>query len=93
MSYTGVPQVAAAVNNCLVYPNPFTERTTFTFNNPSSAPASLSIYNMQGRLVRNIDNITGNQVTLEREGLASGMYFYRLQSDKGMLGQGKITVR
>ena len=93
VSYTGVPQVAAAVNDCLVYPNPFTETTTLTFNNPSAASASLSIYNMQGQLMRSIEDITGNQVTVERDGLAAGMYFYRLQSDKGVIGQGKMTVK
>jgi flagellar hook assembly protein FlgD len=70
-------------------PNPFDGRTAIRFAIPSAGQATLSIYDVQGRLVRNL--ITGSQTagvhTAYWDGrddggrlLPSGVYLYRLSS-------------
>ena len=46
-----------------------------TFNNPQSEQHCLSLYNMMGHKLREINDITANRIALDREELHSGIYF------------------
>ncbi len=67
------------------YPNPFNPETSITFNLPKAAPVTLEIFNVRGE---NIATIMKNRrmdagehhAVFRAEGLASGIYFYRLQA-------------
>ncbi len=78
------------------YPNPFNNQTVISFTLPQSGRAFLTIYDMNGRLVRILNNQflkSGyHQFTWDgRDGhgraVASGIYFYRLRFGK------KATIR
>ena len=59
-----------------------------TYHNPS-----LFIYNLLGQEVRSIPVGTNKQITIQRNQLPSGMYFYKLIEDnKEVLGIGKMIV-
>lgn len=65
------------------YPNPFNPTTNIEFNLVDAAQVSLIIYNTLGqevgRLLNNEEMEAGiNVITFEAEGLASGVYFYKL---------------
>jgi hypothetical protein len=64
------------------YPNPFSSLTTITFSLPSGQPASLKIYNMQGREVGVVVDEVWSQgnhtVILDAKELMNGVYFYKL---------------
>jgi hypothetical protein len=54
---------------------------------------SLFIYNLLGQEVRSIPVGTNTRLTINREQLPSGMYFYKLiDENKEVLGIGKILV-
>jgi len=76
-----------------VYPNPFTDNTTLSFNNPQSKLHTLAVYNMQGVLVRVINNITANEIVLHREGLPAAYYFYRLSNNNTTVATGKLLIQ
>ena len=77
------------------FPNPFNPETWLPYNLATNAPVSLSIYNVRGQLMRELN--LGNQKVgsyLSREtaaywdgkdqfgeGVASGVYFYTLRAD------------
>ena len=65
-------------------PNPFRGLTTVSFNMPKAAFATLSIYDVTGKLVtvRNIDAVKGlNSEIFNREQLgSSGILYYTLES-------------
>ncbi|MBA4252031.1 MAG: hypothetical protein C0442_09970 [Chlorobiaceae bacterium] len=67
------------------YPNPFNPSTTITFSLPSDQNVSLKIYNIMGEVVATlIDGFhkAGSfDVEFNASNLASGIYFYSLQSD------------
>lgn len=74
------------VNN---YPNPFNPTTNINFSIPISGNVNLSIYNVKGQLVKNLanQNFTAGEHTITWHGtdcnnnsLASGVYFYKLQT-------------
>jgi len=66
------------------YPNPFNPSTTIEFALPKSAFVTLQVYDLLGRQVGELVNEKlgpGNYRTLwAANGLASGVYFYRLQA-------------
>jgi hypothetical protein len=76
----------------LLSPNPFTTTTTLTLQGTYHNP-SLFIYNLLGQEVRSIPIGTNTQLTINRERLASGMYFYKLiDENKEVIGIGKMVV-
>ncbi|MDP4115802.1 MAG: T9SS type A sorting domain-containing protein, partial [Bacteroidota bacterium] len=67
------------------YPNPFNPTTTINFSIVKSGKVSLKVYDMLGREIKiliNEEKAPGKyNVTFNGAGLASGIYFYRLQTD------------
>jgi len=66
------------------YPNPFNPTTTLLFDLPRAGRARLTIYDVEGRLVRTLADevLTAGRHLLEFDGsqLSSGVYFARLES-------------
>ncbi|MEO8513215.1 MAG: T9SS type A sorting domain-containing protein, partial [Ignavibacteria bacterium] len=64
------------------YPNPFNPSTVISFELPAAGDVSLKVYDIAGKEVANLLNgflSSGNHnVTFNASGLASGVYFYRL---------------
>ncbi len=80
-------------NNAFVlYPNPFTTKTTLQFDNPKNENCTLTIYNMQGQTVRTITNITTGKVEIERQNMMSGLYFFQLHTDIQIIVTGKLAI-
>jgi len=65
------------------YPNPFNPSTTIAFVLPYQAEVRLDIYNAAGEFVQNLldgsQGTGGHRIRFNAAGLASGIYFYRLQ--------------
>lgn len=84
--------------NCLnsksdltVFPNPFNETTIIEFYNPDNKTFHLTIKDSEGRVVRKAENVTGNEIVIERKDLKAGMYFIELKGESRTF-RGKIVV-
>jgi|GEM_PF-1387730 len=73
------------------YPNPFNPATTFEYNLPYACEVELTVYNIRGQKVKTLVNQTmsaGRHTAVWRgvnedgQTVASGVYFYRIQTDK-----------
>lgn len=66
------------------YPNPFNPSTTIRYELPSRVHVTLTIFNTLGQQVAVLVNETQepgyHNVKFDGSGLASGVYFYRLQA-------------
>ena len=66
------------------YPNPFNPSTTIKFELPKTSHVSLTVYDILGRevsvLVNERRDAGVHEVRLDGSNLASGVYFYRLQT-------------
>ncbi|MBK7631732.1 MAG: CotH kinase family protein [Ignavibacteriales bacterium] len=66
------------------YPNPFNPTTTISFQLPVSSQVTLKIYDLLGKeivtLVDEMKNAGSYQFNFDASQLASGMYFYRLDT-------------
>ncbi len=77
----GVPKDFALLQN---YPNPFNPHTVISYRLPAAGHATLTVYDGLGRAVRTLVNTHKDagvhDVLFEGDGLAAGVYYYRLQS-------------
>lgn len=66
------------------YPNPFNPFTYFKYSIPKSTFVTLKIYNIMGELVQTLiekNQLLGTyQIDFDASNLASGIYFYRLET-------------
>ena len=66
------------------YPNPFNPGTTIRFTLPRASHVTLSVFNMVGEEITTLVNGEfgpGNYTTRwDAEGIASSVYFYRIQA-------------
>ncbi len=74
-----------------VYPNPATASATISFNNAHSTPCTFRLYNAEGQLLSVMEHITGNTITLQRNGLPGGLYFFKITGDGAINGNGKLV--
>lgn len=78
------------------YPNPFNPSTVIQFTLPVSEAVSLSVYSIDGRLVKSLLSnkqlISGtHEIQFDGSGLASGIYLYRLETSSQIATQ-KMTL-
>jgi Spy/CpxP family protein refolding chaperone len=80
-----VPKIIIAQS----YPNPFNPETEISFTLPENSYVSLTIYNIQGQKVKRLVNeyqpagtrrVVWNGRDEKGEGVASGIYFYRIEA-------------
>jgi hypothetical protein len=76
--------------NLEIYPNPFSYETTF-HTNESLKNASLIVYNSY-KTLRQINNISGQKFTFQRENLSSGVYWIKLVQDKKVIAIEKLII-
>jgi hypothetical protein len=67
------------------YPNPFNPQTSIDFTMPANGHVTLDVYDVSGGLVATlvdgIETAGRHTVRFNAEGLASGVYFYRLRGN------------
>ncbi|MCC9138915.1 PA14 domain-containing protein, partial [Pontibacter silvestris] len=74
------------------YPNPFTNEATLAFTVAESGEAALQVYDLQGRLVKelyqgSVEAGAAKSFTLKAEGLINGIYITRLVTGSKVLTQ------
>jgi hypothetical protein len=78
------------------YPNPFNPRTVIGYQLPLTSQVKLSIYNVLGQKVATLVNkkqTAGSyQVEWDASDFASGIYWYRLETDKGFMQSHKLVL-
>ncbi|HET6566936.1 MAG TPA: alpha-amylase family glycosyl hydrolase [Rhodothermales bacterium] len=79
------------------YPNPFRQATTLAFSLPRPEHVRLAVYDVLGRQVAVLQDgqlaAGHHQVDFEADGLASGMYFYRLEAGDRVVTKRMLLVR
>jgi hypothetical protein len=67
------------------YPNPFNPSTEITFSLPHGSQVSLKVYDVLGREIATLVNAKleagSHHATWNAGSFASGMYFYKIQTD------------
>jgi D-alanyl-D-alanine carboxypeptidase len=78
------------------YPNPFNPTTVISYELKVKSNVDLSIYNLLGQKVATLvskDHTAGSyQVQWDATGFSSGVYFYKLETDKGFVETKKLVL-
>jgi hypothetical protein len=94
----GRPTLALEQN----HPNPFNPTTTISFTVPSPGPATLAIYDVSGKRIRTlVDAVVPAGMTqvawdgADEDGdtVGSGVYFYRLTTERGTVARKMIVLK
>ena len=91
MKPNGVYENNEISHKVFIYPNPFSVETIIKTDH-KLINASLAVYNVDGKKVRQIKNISGQAITLLRENLPSGLYFLQLTQDYKIIATGKLVI-
>lgn len=82
-SFTTEPDgVNVYANSTIVYPNPTTGK--FRIENSELSIENVEVYDVYGKLITTV-KVEDNNVELDLSGNASGVYFTRIFTDKGMI--------
>lgn len=92
--YAGVEEETQQVSErALLYPNPVEGTATVLFITDLPLEFQFELIDAAGKRVRSYAGSTQNTVQLNRGGLDSGMYFYRVRFSDGSSEQGKIVMQ
>lgn len=75
-------------------PNPFTSQTTINYTIPNNAKATISVFDMSGKFVRDY-NLTSEkgQVVISSNDIGKGMFIYSLVSNGEIMVSKKMIVK
>ncbi len=88
---SGIHSTANNYTTFNILPNPFSTKTVLQWNY-SAQSATLSIYNYFGQSVKEINNISGETISLSRDNLSSGFYFIQLMEGNKIIFIDKIII-
>jgi type IX secretion system substrate protein len=74
-----------------IFPDPFSENTSLVIDK-NLMNAILTVYNSKGQQVKQMKNISGKTILLERNGLPAGIYFLQLTQDHRILLSDKVII-
>lgn len=69
----------------VVFPNPFTYSTTFSFQETGNY--LIEIFDISGRKI-DLVKFSGNQLVYENTKIISGVYYYEIRNEGGKYAQG-----
>lgn len=75
----------------LIYPNPVKDLSSLVVPVNLIQKGDVFIFNSQSKLVLKIP-IKSDKITIERKAFKTGVYFYEIVSDKGVVANGKFIV-
>lgn len=92
---TRVPMSYALYQN---YPNPFNPQTTISYSLPQASTVTLKVYDLIGRevavLMQNERKGLGNyEISFDASNLSSGVYFYKLQTERFIETKQMVLVK
>jgi hypothetical protein len=88
---TGISEHNAPMAAVQVLPNPFSTTTMLRVDQEMKG-AEFKMYNALGEEVQAVHAINGTELSVSRENLAKGIYFYSLIQDQNLLSRGKLVI-
>lgn len=76
-----------------LYPDPFEDFATLSFESLKGKNVSLIICDITGKPVKTVENITEGQTSIQRNNLPQGLYFFKLQTEGKQVASGKMVIR
>ena len=95
-NFNGIEVIDAFKSSLKIYPNPIVENATIAFSPESLnafAKISFTMYDVNGREVKHIEELTNAETELSRDYLGNGIYIYKIVGDDYLLASGKLILQ
>jgi hypothetical protein len=99
VDFSGIEDQSYIIKECVLYqnhPNPFNCHTLINYHLPKTSEVNLSVYNLLGQkvtvLVSEEQPAGSYEVEWDATGIESGVYFYKLLTDKGFVQTKKLVL-
>lgn len=76
----------------LVMPNPVSDKSVIHFQNNQNKSFVFTLYDYNGKQVRQLPNVTDDKLVFDKSGLPSGVYFFQLTYEDDVRASGRIVV-
>ena len=94
VSPLGIVDLPGSLAAIKVYPNPFSDNTTFRIQSDRSIEIySFEMFDVLGKNVKMLKGISTKEFQISRNGLENGVYFYKIYNVEGVLGIGKLIIQ
>ncbi len=90
---TSTENLAVSPVNIQFQPNPMTSQAELVFDELENSVQQVSIYSIDGKLMRVYDSNFGKSLTIEKGELIQGMYFYKILTEDFKVYSGKFVVQ
>lgn len=90
---TGIHKLETAPTFVNVFPNPTDSDFTFEFDDNSSEDNSIELYDSFGKLVLRKEQVSNSTITIQKDQLSAGIYFYNVKNSANQINRGKIVVQ
>jgi len=88
---TAIPEFPEPIN-WNFYQDPNSNMATIGFSSPNDRPEKLTVFDMHGRTVVQIEGIRSDKITFQTEALSDGLYLFQLSSDKRIIASGRFVL-
>lgn len=78
-------------DNCFIYPNPFSSQTTLQ-TDKIFKDVTLTVYNLYGQSVKQMNNLSGQAIIFNRDNLPCGIYFLQLTQNNKIISADKLVI-
>ena len=77
-----------------IYPNPFNNVATVYVSNPNSENrmVTFTLYDLAGRVIKDVDAENSEYLSITSQGLAKGMYIYEIRVNNEIINSGKVVI-
>lgn len=76
-----------------LFPNPGKEIIQLNLLGESDELERLLLFDAQGKMLRNMDHLSGKQFLIHRHALSPGIYFYKVRTNQGKIAIGKLVFQ
>ncbi len=92
---TNVKSFTAQQFNIIAYPNPYSNQVTIAVNSDKTPLTNLSIEIMDvlGNIITKRTDFNENKITLNRDNLVNGVYFYKISDSNAVIGTGRLIAQ
>jgi hypothetical protein len=90
----GINQMTSTFGAVKVYPNPFSDHTTFVIQSDKSNDIySFEMLDVLGKTVKSIKGISIKEFQISKDGLKNGVYFYKISNAENNISIGKLIIQ
>lgn len=77
----------------MLYPNPASQMVHITLPNTSDSLESITLYDVLGKVVRQVNNISANQLTIDVSQMEKGVYFVEILTENNTKQIKKLVIK